>query len=117
MEGTMKTPMVYTLLVTNVIVVWGIPATRAQEPHSAVRPSVAELIDQLGNPHFRERDAASRELVQRPDAVTSLRAAVKSANPEIARRAQLILDLRNGLALHRAFEPGKQGSIDLMVER
>ncbi|MBO0697124.1 MAG: hypothetical protein J2P46_01900 [Zavarzinella sp.] len=54
---------------------------------------VARLIDQLGHPRYATREAASRELdaIGEPALGTLRKAAATSADPEVGRRAELIV--------------------------
>jgi HEAT repeat protein len=58
------------------------------------KPSVAELIEQLNSRDFKKREAATRALMKRDDALPALREALKSSHAEVRRRAALILDQR-----------------------
>jgi hypothetical protein len=54
---------------------------------------MAALVQQLGSPYFRHREAATRELeTLGPSALKPLRAAVRGPDWEVARRAEILID-------------------------
>lgn len=71
-------------------------------PHSLAEPpkttapapqTIRELVADLGDPDYRTREQAQRELWQRGDsAIPALEKAATSDNPEVARRARELLD-------------------------
>jgi hypothetical protein len=64
----------------------------AAEPSGADPTDVRDLVKQLGSDDYAEREAASKRLdAIGPGALTELRAAVRSENPEVARRAHELL--------------------------
>jgi hypothetical protein len=83
-------------------------------------PDVEALIRQLGDPSFELRQAASEKLTDRPEAIPALRKALKSDDPEVARRAEAVLAalLRRGekQALARLEELAKGGEVDQAIE-
>jgi len=52
---------------------------------------VEELIKQLGSTDFKQRSAATKALLELPEAERPLRTAMRSADPEVARRAAEIV--------------------------
>jgi hypothetical protein len=84
------------------------------------KPSVAELIEQLNSRDFKKREAATRALMKRDDALPALREALKSTHAEVRRRAALILDQReNGTkrrVLKRALACIKNGYVDQALD-
>ncbi len=100
-----------------------VPATRpcsAREPAGGEQ-GIDELIAQLGSQDFSLREAAKRRLMEREDAIPALRRACKSADAEVARRAQDILDAlsRNGEErdFARLADLAKRGAVDQAIER
>ncbi|HYT95585.1 MAG TPA: PDZ domain-containing protein [Gemmataceae bacterium] len=94
-----------------------LPACSEQE---GAEQAVEELIRHLGDKRPVVREAATRRLLELKDATPALRAALKSPDPEIARRAAWILEevgRRPGRqALARFTEHVKNGEIDQAVE-
>jgi hypothetical protein len=93
---------------------------RAEEPR-AEESDLKELIAQLGNERFEIREAATRRLRAREDAIAALQEAVKSGDAEVARRAREILDWFARRQKERAFaafvDATKQGAVDDAIER
>jgi hypothetical protein len=83
---------------------------------------VAQLIQRLSNKHFKVREEAARQLLEREDAAPALQRIlqVPGSDPEVARRAAQILaefnrrDARR--VLQRLQSLGEQGEVDLLVE-
>jgi hypothetical protein len=92
----------------------------AGEPTRSDR-EIDRLIGQLGNPSFELREAASRRLTEREDAVPALRRALKSPDAEVARRAREILKALAGKeearSLAKTAELAKHGAVDQAIER
>ncbi len=97
----------------------------AADPPSAPAPEraaqeIAALIRQLGDQNFEVRQAATERLLERPDAAPALRKALKSDDPEVARRAAAILEgqaRRQGKqTLDRLAGFASRGEIDRSVE-
>jgi hypothetical protein len=69
----------------------------------------------------REREAATRELVNRVEAGPLLRRAAKAKDPEVVRRVQSILEAigrrRAPVLLEKARRDAKEGRVDLATER
>jgi hypothetical protein len=82
---------------------------------------IQALIGQLGSKQFKLRESAEQELLQHPEAIPLLRAAQKSEDKEVARRAAQIIaemerrTIRAGLDRLKAL--GKSGEIDVLVEQ
>ncbi len=94
------------------------PACRSAD--APAEPDVDRLIEQLGSRSFEVREAATRQLKVREDAAPALRRALKSPDPEVARRAALILEefaarseLRKRARLRGL---AKNGEVDQAVE-
>jgi RNA polymerase sigma factor (sigma-70 family) len=65
------------------------PEPKKDEPD----PEAEKLVKQLGSPAFADRDSAERKLkALGPRVKPVVRAAIKNADPEVARRCQAILD-------------------------
>jgi hypothetical protein len=83
--------------------------------------AIDELISQLGDPSFAVREAAAKRLMEREDAAPALRKALKSADPEVVRRAREILDAFVRREKERAFarlaDLAKHGAVDQAVEK
>lgn len=83
----------------SLCVVWAaqVNGARAEEPapeasQSAAGQAIVEAIRQLGDESFAVREQAQRKLVAiGAPAVTALRAAADSSDPEVARRARNVL--------------------------
>src|SRR5437867_1999757 len=59
--------------------------TDAQELMPPTKRTTVELIQMLGSERFADREAASRELLLRDDALSALRESLPSLRPEAAR--------------------------------
>jgi hypothetical protein len=101
-------------------------AAPATSPCSAGEPAAGEreidqLIAQLGSDSFEAREAATRKLMEREDAIPALRKALKSSDAEVAHRAGQILDAlarkENERAFARFADLAKNGAADQAVER
>jgi hypothetical protein len=81
---------------------------------------VDKLIRQLGDKQYAVREAATRRLLELEEASPALRAALKSSDQEVARRAASILEefrCRSGpRALARLKEHAEKGEVDQAVE-
>lgn len=81
---------------------------------------VDELIRQLGDKSPKVREAATQRLVELDTAAPALRAALKSPDPEVARRAAWILQEMeqrpDRIALARLAEHVRNGEVDRAVE-
>ncbi len=81
---------------------------------------VEELIRQLGDKQFPIREAATRRLMELPQAIPALREALQSPNPEVARRAGLVLKALDRWVeqrtLARLKEHARHGEVDQAVE-
>lgn len=65
----------------------------ADPPRQAAPPAIADLVRDLGSPRFADRERAHRELWKLGSAaVSAVRAAADSDDPETARRAKDLLD-------------------------
>jgi hypothetical protein len=82
---------------------------------------IATLIAQLGDDNPAVRESATRQLRERPEAASALRAALRSSDAEVARRADLILEelarRETQRALTRLRVLGKNGEADQVIER
>jgi hypothetical protein len=82
---------------------------------------IDSLITQLGDDSFQVREAATRQLEKRSDAIPALRRALTSPDAEVARRAGAILDAfarREEKRDYAAFaELARDGAVDRAVER
>lgn len=97
----------------------GSPASAVSGERS---PSDVEaLIAQLGSKDFKVRETAERKLLEREHATPALRAALKSRDAEVVRRAVRILgafDLRQQKrALERLVALRTSGEVDQLIER
>lgn len=81
---------------------------------------IRKLIGQLSSEHFKDREEATRRLIEREDALPALREAVKSEDAEIRARAQKALEtITKRLAkraLRRAIGKLKKGQTDQFVD-
>lgn len=111
-------------LVTAILVGEAV-AARGGDPAVPGQPSrgeqrLEELIRQLGSPRYRIREAAAKELTDRPDTVPALERALKSPDPEVVHQAERILgrkrEFQRRRALERAVAWGKAGRADLMID-
>jgi hypothetical protein len=80
-----------------------------------------QLIAQLGSESFQVREAATRQLMEREEAIPALRQASKSSDAEVASRAGRILDAFVRKEKERIFakfaDLAKQGAVDQAIER
>jgi hypothetical protein len=92
----------------------------AEEPAGG-KPDIDDLITRLGSESFEAREVATRRLMEREDAIPALRGAIKSRDPEVARRAREILESLARREKERAFaalaDAAKRGAVDQAVER
>jgi hypothetical protein len=83
-------------------------------------PAVADLIRQLMSPRETEREAASRQLLEREDALPALRGARNGTNADLAREAERILAVWKGRLrerlIERAARYARKGKVDCMVD-
>jgi hypothetical protein len=83
--------------------------------------ALTRLIEQLGSNQFEERERATRQLMQLDTIPVELRAAGKSPDLEVRRRATRIIATiqkgRAGRALQEAANLAKEGRVDEVVER
>src|SRR5947209_19881194 len=95
------------------------PSSRADPAEG--KPDVRDLMAQLGSEGFEARETATRRLMEREDAAAALREALRSRDPEVARRAREILDALARQERDRAFAAlaaaAKRGAVDQAVER
>jgi PDZ domain len=96
------------------------PPTPSSGESDRNAPEIAEWIRQLGDTSFAVREAASKRLMEREDAAPALRRALKSPDPEVARRADDILNeharRREQRALARLAELANNGQVDQAAE-
>jgi hypothetical protein len=99
---------------------WLLQPGRADEPPPS-SDEIDKLIAQLGSESFEVREAATRQLQQREDAIPALRKALKSSEGEVARRAERILAFFVLQEKKRAFTKlaalAKNGQVDQAVEK
>lgn len=76
------------------VVLFAVPTTRGDDPPAAKpKPSLDELVADLGSPVFAAREAAQRALWLRgEEAIPALEKAARGEDPEAARRAKELLD-------------------------
>jgi hypothetical protein len=95
-------------------------------PHCSADPDVLpgtavdKLIAQLGSDSDAVREAATKQLKQREDAIPALRRALKSSNGEVARGAATILAFfaaQEERAVAKLVALGKNGQMDQAVEK
>jgi hypothetical protein len=77
---------------------------------------IESLIKKLGSRSFKLREAASKELLQRPEAAAALKKKLHSADVEVAKRAALILEHFDREPLRRLQQAVKQGEVDRIVK-
>lgn len=81
---------------------------------------IEELIPMLGSDIYRERDWATRQLLQREEAAGALQKACGAADPEVVRRARAILAAFEERRQVRLRAPlvtaARRGEIDQMIE-
>jgi hypothetical protein len=80
------------------------PGVRGEEPNEADK--IPALIQQLSNGQFAKREAAMRELANLDTALPALKQATTSADPEIRRRAEeLVQRIEKRLETARLLQP------------
>ncbi|MCI0637887.1 MAG: hypothetical protein L0Y70_02355 [Gemmataceae bacterium] len=77
--------------------------------------TISRKIKQLGSESFQEREAATKWLWNCPEAEASLQKALTTADLEVARRVNLILDEFQRLKLKDLQAAIKQGSLDRAI--
>jgi hypothetical protein len=96
-----------------------LPRGGAAEPSS--EKQIERWIEELGSDRFDVREAATRELKERQEAVAALLKALSSPDAEVRGRAARILEAlkakRARRALARAYALGKEGRIVETVDR
>jgi RNA polymerase sigma factor (sigma-70 family) len=84
-------------------------------PKEKPDPEAEKLVKQLGSPAFAERDAAEKKLKELgPKARSAVLAGTKHADPEVARRAAVVLDhirAAERAEFARSFRDGKDGPL------
>ncbi len=99
----------------------GAVSMAAPPPAPAGKVQVAALIEQLRSDRFEEREKATRALLDLDAIPAELRAAVKSPDPEVRRRAARIvrsIDKRHAqTALSEVPELARAGEVDQAIER
>jgi hypothetical protein len=92
---------------------------RADESVSS-EPNAARLVRELGSADFKAREAATRRLLEYEAPPPALRAAVKSGDPEVARRASRIIHeitrREENAAFAQLTEFVQNGEIDRLAE-
>lgn len=82
---------------------------------------ISRLIEQLGDEDGQVREAATRELIEREDALPALKEALKSSNLEVRRRAERIIEEIRLKPAKKKRQPmldlAKTGQVDLHVDR
>jgi hypothetical protein len=86
---------------------------QAQEPDAK---AVAELIKKLGSANFADRQAATVALKKQPGAAPALREALRSADPEIQKRAAEILEHFQPQPLRDLNAAGREGRLNRFIE-
>src|SRR5690242_15716927 len=71
-------------------------------PAKQNREEIARLIDQLGSDKFKIREEATRQLMERDDALPALQQAAKSDNAEVVGRARKAIEAINKRLAKRA---------------
>jgi hypothetical protein len=77
--------------------------------------SVNALIKKLGSTVAKEREQATRDLMKRPEAAGALRKAAKAGDPEVARRATLVLDHFDQQKLAEISAAAKEGRVTQLI--
>ena len=80
------------------------------------RESVGALIKKLASPNFPERQAASKALLDRPEAEQALREAMRSGDVETRRRAADILDYFDRRSVRDLQAAIQDGRVDYAIE-
>ena len=125
MKYTIMTSLAFAAFLGLILGLTAAPAPQAAEaaaaPAAADRDQIDRWVAQLGDDDFNVREAASRELLGREEAVPALRQALKSPDAEKRKRTAEILKARErkraAHELDRALELAKDGRIDEVVER
>ncbi len=85
------------------------------------REEIDKLIGQLKSNKFKDREEATRQLMERDDALPALREAAKSDDAEVASRARKAMEAINKRLAKRAFRRAagllKKGQTDQFVEQ
>ncbi len=97
------------------------PLSASGDQPDKAQVSVDELIRRLGSPQFKEREEATRLLLERKDAIPALRKIVATpGHPELVRRARLLLEQlaqrRQQRMLDRFRALVKAGAVDQCAE-
>jgi hypothetical protein len=96
------------------------PLPCAGDEPTPAEQAIGQLVAQLGDTSFAVREAATKRLMEREDAIPALRRALKSRDSEVARRAQEILDALDRRENERAFarlaDLVKRGAVDQAAE-
>src|SRR5476651_280058 len=80
------------------------------------RESVEALIKKLGSTNFQDRQAATKAMKERPEAVPALRDALRSADPELRKRAAEILEHFEPRPFREIDAAVKEGRVDRFIE-
>jgi hypothetical protein len=106
-------------LASTLCVAYVCPLNASDTPDRAAQ-EIDQLIRQLGDEDFATREEATRRLMMRMEAIPALRKALKSPDPETAKRAAQVLEAFNHKedkrVLARLQELGKNGEADQAAE-
>jgi len=95
--------------------------TPVDDESARADPGIEQLIRDLASSDFTVREKATRQLVERGDAVPALRQALHSGDAEVVRRARSVLDVlaqrEKERALARLVKLAKEGAVDLAIEQ
>jgi hypothetical protein len=97
---------------------WAPPGRGGESAPS--EPDAARLVRDLGSDDFKAREAAARKLLEYEAPPPALRAALKSGDPEVARRAgRIIREItrrEENAALGRLTDLARRGEVDRFIE-
>ena len=117
-----RTFMLRTVLAIMGLAIAALSPSRADERSPANEETINRLIDDLGAKDFKVRDAAARQLTDlEGTAIPALLKAQKSADAEVARLAERILDELDRAATRRSLdllrEEAKRGEASRVIDR
>src|SRR5262245_58880095 len=119
MKGCQPLPLLVACLGAALCTLPSAPRGRGNEP-APPEPDAAQLVRDLGSADFETREAATRRLLEWETPPPALRAALKSGDPEMARRATRIINeitrREENTAFGKLTEFARRGEIDRLAE-
>ncbi len=104
------------LLVPAVLAASGMPGAPADRKSGELAESIEKLIEQLGDDSPKVREAATRKLMERDDAVPALKKALESPDAEVKNRAKIIIAAIENRLRDRGVQQILDKGLDLHID-